>query len=164
MTDDPALKELFTTHANALALYARQWCTDFAEAEDIVQDAFVQYWQHRAAASDPAAYLYTAVRSRALDKRRSDSRRLRREENVARPESADWFSVEPEKREFAEIVQASLRQLPPDQMEVVVLKLWGELTFAQIGQILAIPLNTAASRYRYGIEALRKMMNHEVTP
>lgn len=48
-----------------------------------------------------------------------------------------------------------LRQLPPDQAEVVVLKVWHGFTFDEIGRALALSPNTAASRYRYGIGKLR---------
>jgi len=50
-----------------------------------------------------------------------------------------------------------LRQLPPEQAEVVVLKVWHGLTFEEIGQALAVSPNTVASRYRYGIERLRAL-------
>ncbi len=56
------------------------------------------------------------------------------------------------------VVREALAQLPADQTEVVVLKTWHELTFAEIGQILDISPNTAASRYRYGLEKLRTIL------
>lgn len=46
--------------------------------------------------------------------------------------------------------------LPPEQREVVFLKVWTGLTFAEIADVLATSANTAASRYRYGIEKLRR--------
>lgn len=54
-----------------------------------------------------------------------------------------------------------LQQLPPEQAEVVVLKIWHGFTFAEIGETLRISANTAASRYRYGIEKLRGMWDDE---
>ena len=52
--------------------------------------------------------------------------------------------------------QAALTQLPPEQREVIVLKVWGGLTFSQIAETLGMPANTAASRYRYGLTALKQ--------
>ena len=52
----------------------------------------------------------------------------------------------------------SLPSLPAEQREVVVLKIWGDLTFDQIGEQLEISPNTAASRWRYAMEALRKLI------
>jgi DNA-directed RNA polymerase specialized sigma24 family protein len=49
----------------------------------------------------------------------------------------------------------ALESLPPDQREVIALKIEGELTFAQIAAVLGISPNTAASRYRYALERLR---------
>jgi RNA polymerase sigma-70 factor (ECF subfamily) len=48
-------------------------------------------------------------------------------------------------------------RLPDIYREVITLKIWGELTFAEIAQALEIPANTAASRYRYGLVELRKL-------
>ena len=49
-----------------------------------------------------------------------------------------------------------MKSMPEKNREVVMLKIWSELTFAQIADTLDIPLNTAASRYRYGLEMLRR--------
>ena len=53
----------------------------------------------------------------------------------------------------------SLPLLPAEQREVVVLKVWGALTFEQIGEQLQLSPNTAASRWRYAMEALRRLIN-----
>ncbi len=53
------------------------------------------------------------------------------------------------------VVREALAELPAEQAAVVVLKIWHELAFAEIGEVLAISPNTAASRYRYGLEKLR---------
>ena len=53
-------------------------------------------------------------------------------------------------------IEAALQRLPAEQREVLVLKIWNELTFEQIAETLGIPPNTAASRYRYALAALRK--------
>jgi RNA polymerase sigma-70 factor (ECF subfamily) len=60
--------------------------------------------------------------------------------------------------ETRRILTEGLQALPKKFAEVITLKLWGEQTFAEIGEALGISLNTAASRYRYGIEALRKQL------
>jgi RNA polymerase sigma-70 factor (ECF subfamily) len=61
------------------------------------------------------------------------------------------------------LIEAALNQLPGDQREVVVMKIWGALTFAQIGEALGIPLNTAASRYRYALSRLGAELSEEVS-
>jgi len=69
----------------------------------------------------------------------------------------EWFAPEIEDRERARLLQEALRQLPATQRDVVTLKIWGGLTFAEIAAALDVPANTAASRYRYALEELRKL-------
>ena len=64
----------------------------------------------------------------------------------------------PEQREHCEAIEAAIERLPQAQREVVVLKIWGDLTFAQIAQSLDESINTIASRYRYALEALRRQI------
>ena len=61
------------------------------------------------------------------------------------------------------MIQMAMAELPPEQREVITLKIWGELTFAEIGQTLGIPANTAASRFRYGLSELRKLTKQVLT-
>jgi RNA polymerase sigma-70 factor (ECF subfamily) len=53
-------------------------------------------------------------------------------------------------------LQSALRGLPDEQREVIVLHVWGELSFEEVAEALSIPANTAASRYRYGLSKLRE--------
>jgi len=52
----------------------------------------------------------------------------------------------------------SLADLPPEQREVIVLKIWHEYTFEEIGKLLEISPNTAAGRYRYGLQKLKHFL------
>ncbi len=149
--------------APKLLLYARQWMASPADAEDVVQTAFVRFWRKNPDAQ-PEHYplAYAAVRSAALDLIRSDGRRAQRETRYHAEEfgaAVTFFDSTLEEREDASAVEQALRQLPAEQREVVVLRIWGELTFAQIATTLQESINTVASRYRYGIEALRKILS-----
>jgi RNA polymerase sigma-70 factor (ECF subfamily) len=140
-----------------LLLFARQWVQSVADAEDIVQEAFVRFWRKNQSIEN-RGLLYAMVRSIALDAIRRDSRRARREA-VAVSETQQ--TVEPQFQFADESQQAlalALGQLPKDQREVLVMKIWNELTFAEIAEALGISQNTAASRYRYGLAALRKTL------
>jgi RNA polymerase sigma-70 factor (ECF subfamily) len=107
------------------------------------------------------AYLYSCVRSAALDQGRTDRRRSAREKSTAQGEELMFdFPVEHGQRQ--EAIEAALGQLPADQREVVVLKIWAGLTFVQIGETLAISPNTAASRYRYALIRLETELSEEV--
>ena len=146
----------------ALLLFARQWLPVPADAEDAVQEAFVRFWRSRHKAADPAAYLYACVRSCALDRRRGERRRTRREEAAARPETEpSWFNGTLEENERRQALESALRRLPEEQRSVLVLKVWGGLSFVQIAEALGILANTAASRYRYGLAKLREQLTKE---
>ena len=150
-------KGCFSQFAPGLLLFARQWVRSPADAEDIVQEAFVKFWR-RNHSIDNRALLYATVRSIAFDFIRRDSRRARREQ-VAFAESDE--SIGPQ-FEFEDDEQralaAAMDRLPHDQREVLVMKIWNELTFAEIAAALEISQNTAASRYRYALTGLKKSL------
>jgi RNA polymerase sigma-70 factor, ECF subfamily len=152
--------------APKLLLYARQWTACQADAEDVVQSAFVRFWKARPNAQ-PEHYplLYSAVRSAALDLHRTAERRSAREATYHAEEAPDaWFDPTVERQEEAALLEGALNRLPSEQREVVVLRIWGDLTFAQIATTTGDSMNTVAARYRYGLEALRKhvqSLSHE---
>ncbi len=148
-------KTVFSELAPGLVLFARQWVRSSADAEDIVQDAFVKFWR-RNHKIDNRALLYATVRSTALDLIRRDSRRARREVEASADVDltiAPQFYVDDESQRA---LICALDRLPGEQREVLVMKIWNELTFAEIAQALEISQNTAASRYRYALAALKK--------
>jgi RNA polymerase sigma-70 factor (ECF subfamily) len=145
----------------ALPLFTRRWTNSRADAEDIVQDAFVRFWR-RQHSIENRALLYATVRSAALDRLRSDQRRARREAAVALDGAKHWEPQFATLDEGEQMLAAAVERLPNEQREVVVLKVWNELTFAEIAQILEISPNTAASRYRYALGTLKKTLQpHE---
>lgn len=149
----------FQLYGPKLLLCARQWTHSLADAEDVVQDAFVRFWRHqRQLPGEPMALLVTSVRRAAIDRARRDSRRSAREERADGGFDlvGPVFETPLEGDERRESIEAALRRLPDEQREVLVLKIWGELTFEQIAAQLDIPPNTAASRYRYALVALRR--------
>jgi RNA polymerase sigma-70 factor (ECF subfamily) len=153
-------KEWFDAYGPRLLLCARQWTRSLADAEDVVQEAFVRYWRHqRDLPGDPQALLVTSVRRAALDLARREDRRAAREEKAdgGLEDREPVFEPLPGDGDERRVeIEAALRQLPEEQREVLALKIWQELTFEQIGETLGISPNTAASRYRYALGALRK--------
>jgi RNA polymerase sigma-70 factor, ECF subfamily len=148
-------------HSAALILLARQWVPSHADAEDVVQDAFIRFWRSRERVSEPAAYLYACVKRCALQWRRAGQRRLRREEAAARTEAEPLFAGGLEQEERRAAIEEALVDLPESQREVLVMKIWGGLTFVQIGLALSIPAETAASRYRYALAKLHEAIAEE---
>ncbi len=157
---DEDWKVCFCELAPGLVLFARQWVRSAADAEDIVQDAFVRFWRKEHSIQN-RALLFATVRSIAFDLLRRDARRARREldaslgtDTVIQPK----FETDEGQRALA----AAVDHLPAEQREVLVLKIWNELTFADIATVLRISQNTAASRYRYALATLKKnLVAHE---
>jgi RNA polymerase sigma-70 factor (ECF subfamily) len=154
-----------------LLLFARQQTRSGADAEDVLQEALVklvgkiQSGEFVGGEEAWMPYLYTAIRRLSIDVGRRDDRRRRREESVVEDEAAiteggdhPWFDSEGSGDETREMVEAGLRELPDKFAEVIIMKIWDDKTFAEIGEALEISQNTAASRYRYGLEALRKKL------
>jgi RNA polymerase sigma-70 factor (ECF subfamily) len=144
-------------NAPRLLLFARQQTRSEADAQDVVQEAVVECWQRRPEGVPPAAgIIFATIRRRAIDLGRSADRRAGREMVAAGEIPAAWFDGGVEERETNRLIQEAMSKLPDNYREVVTLKVWGELTFAEIAGVLEIPANTAASRYRYGLAELRK--------
>ncbi len=150
-----------------MLLFARQQSRSQEDAKDIFQDALVKLVEKIRTGEFVGGqeawlpYLYTAIRRLAIDLSRRDDRRRRREDSVgADAELFDavqpWFETESSDDETRSQLEDSLKELPEKFSEVIVMKIWGERTFAEIGETLGISQNTAASRYRYGLEALKR--------
>ncbi|MDZ4287114.1 MAG: sigma-70 family RNA polymerase sigma factor [Prosthecobacter sp.] len=153
-------KQCFDQVAPNLILYARQIAPTPADAEDVVQLAFVRWWRRFPEGDSQHIPLhYGGVRTIALDMRRSNLRRSARESqsDIALPHAdTPIFDPPPEKRETAALVEQALAKLPEEQREVVTLRLWGGLTFAEIAEATGSSVNTVAGRYRYALAALQK--------
>lgn len=158
-------------HGSKLLLFARQQTRSIADAEDVLQDALVKLARKVEEGSFVGgqdswlAFIYTQIRREAIDLGRKDDRRRKREENVVKDERSLGRDIEmplfeegESQDETRRILIEGMKILPKKFSEVISMKLWGERTFAEIGEALDISLNTAASRYRYGIEALRKQL------
>jgi RNA polymerase sigma-70 factor (ECF subfamily) len=149
------VEQLYRQHGPALLLFATAVTGERSRAQDALHQVFLKLLEDRSLerAADVKAYLFACVRNAALNHVRVDKR------NVAMADDGlPWF--DPPTRDFAEEenLRRALVELPDDQRQVTVLHIWGELTFAQIADLLTISANTAASRYRYALARLRESM------
>ncbi|MEQ2005545.1 MAG: RNA polymerase sigma factor [Limisphaerales bacterium] len=156
---DEWCRELFEAQAAKLILYGRALGLSHAEAEDVVQEVFLELLRRTSAPEQPERFLVRAFRNRAYNHRRSLWRRIAREF-----ESHIWFETAPDTAPAEVAAMKLLARLPAAQREVIVLKLWHGHTFEEISTLTGVSPNTIAARYRYGLLKLRatlKGQDHE---
>ena len=142
---------LYQAKASQLILYGRALGLSHGEAEDVLQETFLSLMRRPQPPAIPEHYCVRSFRNRALNYRRGLWRRLAREW-----ESRSWFEPASSEHPGEGEAMRALASLPADQREVIVLKIWHDYTFEEIGDLLEISPNTAAGRYRYGLQKLRQ--------
>ena len=143
-------ERLYSEKAAQLLLYGRALGLSHSEAEDVLQETFIALLKLPEPPKAAENYAFRTVRNRALNFKRSLWRRLSRE-----VESLRWFEREPDESPVERAAMRCLQNLPQEQREVIVLKIWSRYTFEEIGGLLDLSPNTVAGRYRYGLEKLR---------
>jgi RNA polymerase sigma-70 factor (ECF subfamily) len=144
---------LYAAKAAELILYGRALGLGHSEAEDVLQETFVALMQLDRPPAKREHYCVRSFRNRALNYRRSLWRRLAREW-----ESRRWFEKNADETAAERAAMKQLAQLPVEQREVIVLKIWHDCTFEEIGGLLDISPNTAAGRYRYGLQKIKSQL------
>jgi RNA polymerase sigma-70 factor, ECF subfamily len=143
-------ENLYTKKAAELILYGRALGLSHGEAEDVLQETFLALLQRPELPVSLEHYCVRTFRNRARNYRRSLWRRLTRELETHR-----WFEKGPEESPAEGAALDCLARLPMEQREVIVLKIWNRWTFDEIGGMLDISPNTAAGRYRYGLQKIK---------
>lgn len=146
-------------HGPRLLLFARQQAR--AEggvgAEDILQEALVRLWK-RLGEAPPLGFAFREIRRVAIDSARAHDRRKRREQKSTAAVDNDWFS--PHSAALVpDDARSLLAKIPREQAEVVVLKIWGGLSFREIAEATECPTATASGRYRLAMEKLRHSLD-----
>jgi RNA polymerase sigma-70 factor (ECF subfamily) len=159
MPPAPDLERLYDGHAQALFALVLNLTRNESDTRDVLQELFIKLARQPDLLNgvrDERAFLLRLGHNSAVDlMRRCGTREKNYEQLAAESATAFAASDDPDERGFREALAAALGQLPPDQRAVVHLKLWEGLTFETIADTLELPLNTAASRYRYGLDKLR---------
>src|SRR6188508_2547807 len=162
MPDQFDLEQLYDEHAQALYAFALELTRNEADTKDVLQNIFAKL------AGEPAllrnvrnvrAYLLRLAHNAVIDLMRRRSTRDKYGEEFGR-ESEGIFqrAANPDEEGFRIALNDALGELPPEQRTVVHLRLWENLKFEEIADLLSISLNTAASRYRYGVDKLRQRL------
>jgi len=147
------LEGFYEAKAAGLILYGRALGLGHGEAEDVLHSMFLALMQSPELPREPENYCVRSFRNRALNYKRSLWRRLARE-----LESQRWFERSPGESPAERDAMSFLAELPQEQREVIVLKIWNRFTFEEIGALLEISPNTAAGRYRYGLQKIKSKL------
>jgi len=157
--DTEAFAQLYQKYRARLHQYALSLIRSHMEAEDVVHDVFVGLARQASAGRAPrelSAYLYVSVRNRCVD-------RMRRKPELPLDDvNLDLIVAPPGDEErigLRLLLNRALLALPAEQAEVVVLRTWHHLDYAAIAEIQGTSVNTALSRYQYGLAKLRKELD-----
>ena len=137
-------------------LFARSQARCEADAHDLLQEALVEVWRRGRGEPVDDALVFRTIRRRAIDLGRRTDRRERRELDSA---PVHWWAESGDAADGLDCeVENAVKALPANLRDVVMLKVWGELTFRQIADALSLPPGTVATRYRSAIERLREVL------
>lgn len=134
--------------------YARQQCRSESDAKDVLQEALTEAWQRSKKGVPDRALVFATIRRRAIDVARSMDRRKIREVDFGN-NGSEMFCPDFAANDVRHQLASAIGALPDLLQEVVILRIWGDLTFPAIAQLINIPVATATSRYRYALERLR---------
>jgi RNA polymerase sigma factor (sigma-70 family) len=148
------IARLFDRHAAALELFAAQW---FRAPAEVVQEAFLQLVRQRQVPDRPVAWLYGVVKNGAISAARRDTRRQRNEQ-IASGQARLRLEADGESPVDAELAARALEGLSDEKREAVIARIWGGLTFEEIGEFAGISSSEAHRRYEAGVVALRKSL------
>ena len=158
----PTLAALYDAHSPALYAYLLSLIRNEPDTLDLMQEVFARIARRPellAAVENHRSFLLRMAHNLAIDLIRS---RAVHAGTIARVSQEPFHlfesEPEPELNAFAASLAGAIAELPDEQRAIVHLKLWENMTFSAIGEMLSIPANTAASRYRYAIEKLRALL------
>jgi RNA polymerase sigma factor (sigma-70 family) len=158
--DPEWLRQLIDAHGAALSLYARQWCN---APEDALQQALVDLVRQPQVPEQPVAWLFQAVRRRAMNWARGERRRAEHHRRASEGREA-WFVDDREQAVDPEEIERMLRRLPALEREIVVARIWGELSFEEIAALVGVSTSAAHRRYQKALSLLGDMMHETLNP
>ena len=155
---DPA--KLFETLGASVYGYAMNVLANAAEAEDVLSETFLRVCKNKEQYSgrgSPRAWVFSIAHRLCMDVLRGKKKSTKL---VSLPEQLVSADPRPaavdQKREQRSIIAEAIESLSAKQKEVIMLKIYGSLTFLQISQTLGIPLNTALGRMHQGLKKLSR--------
>lgn len=157
----PELERLYDAHASGLFHYLVTFTKTEADARDLLQDLFIKLARldELSGLQNENAFVFRLAHNTAIDWMRRRKVRWDSEERLVKElEGGTQAAPDPDAGVLARHFATAMQSLPAEQRTIAQLKLWGGLTFEEIAQAQNIPLNTAASRYRYALDKLRALL------
>ncbi len=166
--DTRALEELYDRHNGLLYSIVLRIVRSAADAEEVLQEAWLQIWRgaatYSAARGNVGAWLVTVARSRAIDRFRSEGSRQRAEQAAGAepsPPPTEDASANAAYRQMSERVGRALEKLGPQHRQVVEMAYFGGLTQGEIAERLNAPLGTVKSWTRQALLRLSDLVPQE---
>jgi len=166
--DTAALCRIYEKYRDGLLKVAAALLNDRSGIEDVLHDVFVEFAQTTGRfrlRGSLKGYLAICVANRARDRNRATRSRKTTSLDEVKPSLAHGIGPEGMAitRELAEKLDTAMAELPDEQRETIVLHLQSKLRFREIARLQGISVNTAQSRYRYGLDKLRTRFNGELS-
>lgn len=161
MSRGQEIERLYDLHAQSLFAFLLNLTRNEADTRDVLQEVFVKIAREPGLLQnvrEERAFLIRLAHNAAIDLIRRRGSRERTKEGFAQTASFLAKATDPDEQLFREELSEALVELPEEQRAIVHLKLWEGLTFEQIATVLDLSPNTAASRYRYGLDKLRERL------
>jgi RNA polymerase sigma-70 factor, ECF subfamily len=162
----PTLEALYDSYGEAVYRLALRMLGNAADAEDLTQEVFVDFWQKQqydASRGSLITFLLTMTRSRSLNRirqRQSKTQLLQRWEKVMPMSYADNSLEKAVLAEVSEKIRVALDQLPSAQRQILEMAYYDGLSQSEITDRLDIPLGTVKTRSRQGLLKLRKLLHN----
>ena len=150
------LAKWFKVHNRPLGLYARQLLDEEAAA-DAVQEAFCRLMQQKRRPDDVGAWLFRTVRNAAVSELRRRRTRVNHAPKLARSRPG-WFQSSVVDELDAGAAQEALGGLAAEDGELIVMRIWGQMTYEQMASVTGAAVSTVRARYLAALEELRKKM------
>ena len=166
--DQQKLEAVYRDHRQGLFTLALAITGCRAHAEDAVHDAFSKLSVARTVNGDLVAYVFSSVRNAARDVQRRQGRGSRITESIFNgyvpPKELDIENPSNQllTQERDQIIRRAINELPEEYREAVVMKIFSDLTFRQIGKITGQPLKTIATRYRRALDRLNESLRGQI--
>ncbi|MGL6226881.1 MAG: RNA polymerase sigma factor [Thermoguttaceae bacterium] len=155
MSEQDLIERLLEETGPVLVLYARNWSPQ--TAEDVVQNAFLKLLREQPFPTNPKSWLFRVVRNACWDEKRREKYKWKQQEELT-----DWFepavSTPLSDEMDGEKLTTALESLDLDVRELIIARIWGDLTFREIAELTKRPISSLYDQYQRGLNRLKTIL------